>query len=76
MLWSENNQELVSSHSYKDGTDNSIFVWKMNQLQLEPLVKLDGHNGRILHMTFSPNGETLGKSNLNILGKFLSIFIL
>lgn len=54
LAWSENVNELVSTHGY---SQNQIVVWSyptMNQI-----ATLTGHSMRVLYLAVSPDGQTI-----------------
>ncbi|XP_056664697.1 fizzy-related protein homolog [Monodelphis domestica] len=54
LAWSKNDNELVSTHGYKE---NEIILWKYPSLT--QIAKLTGHSRRVLHLAMSPDGESI-----------------
>jgi cell division cycle 20-like protein 1, cofactor of APC complex len=55
LIWSKNSSnELVSTHGF---AHNQVIVWKYPTMQ--PLVKLLGHQQRVLYLAMSPDGESI-----------------
>uniref|UniRef100_A0A7S1KTC2 CDC20/Fizzy WD40 domain-containing protein n=1 Tax=Percolomonas cosmopolitus TaxID=63605 RepID=A0A7S1KTC2_9EUKA len=54
IAWSENVNELVSTHGY---SQNQIVVWKYPSMT--SLATLTGHTFRVLYLSMSPDGTTL-----------------
>ncbi|XP_033738603.1 cell division cycle protein 20 homolog isoform X2 [Pecten maximus] len=58
LLWSEEYHELVSSHGLtkSEGTEtNDLILWEETDFYFEPVVKLQQHIGRPLHLAMSPD---------------------
>lgn len=77
LVWSKTSKELVSAHGQPD---NQIRVWKVtsNSHSSCTLVRSTGldnaHSGRILHMTLSPDGQTLVTAGADESIKFWKAF--
>ncbi|KJE96555.1 Cdc20 [Capsaspora owczarzaki ATCC 30864] len=54
LMWSKNHKEIVASHGLPS---NRLTIWKYPTLQM--VAELNGHQGRVLHMAMSPDGETV-----------------
>jgi cell division cycle 20-like protein 1 (cofactor of APC complex) len=54
LLFSKNNNEIVSTHGY---SDNAIVVWKYPSMK--KVATLTGHSLRVLYLAMSPDGETI-----------------
>ena len=54
LLFSKNENELVSTHGY---SDNAIVLWKYPSMK--KLTTLTGHSLRVLYLAASPDGETI-----------------
>ncbi|XP_062611279.1 cell division cycle protein 20 homolog isoform X1 [Saccostrea cucullata] len=65
LLWSQEYQELASSHGSVTPENNDIVLWRMSRFQFEPLAKLQQHLARPLHMTLSPNGTTIASAGVD-----------
>jgi cell division cycle 20, cofactor of APC complex len=52
--WSTHYRELVTSHGY---SKNQLTVWKYPSLTR--VTELTGHTARVLHMSMSPDGQTV-----------------
>lgn len=52
LAWSQNTQEIVSTHGY---SQNQICVWKYPTMSL--LTTLTGHSYRVLYLSMSPDGQ-------------------
>jgi cell division cycle protein 20 (cofactor of APC complex) len=55
ILWSKTYRELISSHG---SNDNQLIIWKYPTMQKIWEVP-QAHSSRILHMTMSPDGQTV-----------------
>ena len=72
LLWSQEYQELASSHGAVTPENNDIVLWKMSRFQFEPQTRLQQHLARPLHMALSPDETTIGSiviSNLSFCAK-------
>lgn len=54
VAWSKHSSELVSTHGY---SLNQVVLWKYPSMQ--PIVKLQGHQLRVLYLAMSPDGESI-----------------
>lgn len=54
LLFSKNNNEIVSTHGY---SDNAIVVWKYPSMK--KVATLTGHSFRVLYLAMSPDGENI-----------------
>eukprot|EP00744_Colponema_vietnamica_P005646 GILI01008248.1.p1 GENE.GILI01008248.1~~GILI01008248.1.p1 ORF type:complete len:598 (-),score=120.08 GILI01008248.1:184-1977(-) len=54
VLWNHDGTELVSSHGY---SDNQLTLWRYPTLTR--ITDLIGHTSRVLHLTMSPDGQTV-----------------
>ncbi|XP_062843731.1 cell division cycle protein 20 homolog isoform X2 [Trichomycterus rosablanca] len=54
LLFAPNYKELVSGHGF---AHDKIFIWKYPSLT--KVTELEGHEGRILNLTLSPDGSTV-----------------
>ena len=54
LLFSKNNNEIVSTHGY---SDNAIVVWKYPSMK--KVTTLTGHSYRVLYLAMSPDGENI-----------------
>ncbi|CAD5216780.1 unnamed protein product [Bursaphelenchus xylophilus] len=54
VAWSKHSSELVSTHGY---SLNQVVLWKYPTMQ--PIVKLQGHQLRVLYLAMSPDGEAI-----------------
>lgn len=54
VLWNHDGTELVTSHGY---SDNQLTLWKYPTLTR--IADLIGHTSRVLHLTLSPDGQTV-----------------
>ena len=54
LRWSPHCKELVSAHGY---THNQLILWKYPSMV--KVAQFPGHTSRILHMTQSPDGQTV-----------------
>lgn len=54
ITWSENVNELVSTHGY---SQNQIVVWKYPTMT--SIATLTGHSYRVLYLSMSPDGQTI-----------------
>ncbi|KAI9252457.1 WD40-repeat-containing domain protein [Sporodiniella umbellata] len=58
LAWSQNTDEVISSHGYADpalSSSNEINIWKWDRR----LWTLSGHSSRVLYMSLSTDGNTL-----------------
>jgi cell division cycle protein 20 (cofactor of APC complex) len=69
LLWSSHEKELLSSHGF---SKNQLCVWKYPSLQL--VKELHGHTERVLHMTASPDGQTVCSAGADETLRFWKIF--
>lgn len=53
-MFSQNTQELITSHGY---SQNLVMVWKVPGLQ--QVGALPGHNKRVLYLGMAPDGESI-----------------
>ena len=54
LQWSQHDKELVSAHGY---SHNHLILWKYPSMAR--VAQLPGHTSRILHMSQSPDGQTV-----------------
>ena len=54
MVWSVNNNEIVSTHGY---SANHVVVWSVNPLKR--ITQLTGHQARVLYLAMSPDGKSI-----------------
>lgn len=54
LAWSQNTDELVSTHGY---SQNQIVLWKYPRM--EQIASLTGHTFRVLYLAMSPDGQTV-----------------
>lgn len=54
MVWSNNTDEIVTSHGY---SRYNLTVWDYQTM--DPVAILKGHSFRVLHMTLSADGTTV-----------------
>lgn len=54
MAWSENVNELVSTHGY---SHNQIHIWKYPSMR--PVASLTGHTDRVFYLAVSPDGRNI-----------------
>ncbi|KAL8953276.1 MAG: hypothetical protein Q9222_000842 [Ikaeria aurantiellina] len=54
LAWSENSNELVSTHGF---SQNQIVVWKYPSMT--QVASLTGHTYRVLYLAMSPDGQTV-----------------
>lgn len=65
LLWSQEYQELASSHGSVTPENNDIVLWRMSRFQFEPQTRLQQHLARPLHMALSPNGTTIASAGVD-----------
>ncbi|GAA99657.1 hypothetical protein E5Q_06360 [Mixia osmundae IAM 14324] len=58
LMFSRNNQELVSTHGFSSGkVQNQVCVWKYPSMT--QVATLTGHSLRVLYLAMSPDGQTI-----------------
>eukprot|EP00210_Caulerpa_lentillifera_P004336 g4135.t1 len=67
--WSENVNELVSTHGYNS---YAIKIWKVRTM--ESLVTIPGHSSRIVYMTTSPDGTSIATGAGDESVRFFTVF--
>nr|XP_022319263.1 cell division cycle protein 20 homolog [Crassostrea virginica] len=65
LLWSQEYQELASSHGAVTPENNDIVLWKMSRFQFEPQTRLQQHLARPLHMALSPDETTIASAGVD-----------
>ena len=70
LCWSSEYRELISSHGY---AENHLAIWDPESFQT-PLIKLEGHEGRILYMTQSPDGQVVATAAADETLRFWNCF--
>ncbi|GJQ12452.1 hypothetical protein GpartN1_g4243.t1 [Galdieria partita] len=54
LIWNRHDKEIVSSHGF---SQNQLIVWKYPSMV--KMAELTGHTSRVLHMSLSPDGQTV-----------------
>ncbi|KAL9587519.1 MAG: hypothetical protein Q9212_000221 [Teloschistes hypoglaucus] len=54
LVWSQNSNELVSTHGF---SQNQVVVWKVPSMT--QVASLTGHTYRVLYLAMSPDGQTI-----------------
>jgi len=67
--WSDTYKELVSSHGF---SDNQLCLWKYPTMT--KVREFRGHNSRVLHMSLSPDGNTVVSAGADETIRFWEIF--
>jgi cell division cycle 20-like protein 1, cofactor of APC complex len=69
LRWSDNVNELVSTHGY---SQNQIIVWSYPSMS--QLATLSGHNMRVLYLAVSPDGQTIATGAGDETLRFWNVF--
>ncbi|KAI0562477.1 cell division cycle 2 cofactor of APC complex [Gracilaria domingensis] len=69
ILWSPHEKELVTSHGF---SQNQLTVWKYPSLAR--MAELKGHSSRVLHMSLSPDGQTVVSAAADETLRFWKVF--
>lgn len=75
LVWSQEHQELLSSHG---NPSNALRLWKWQhsnaENSLQQLAELSGHEGRILHLASSPDGQAVATTSADETLRFWKCF--
>lgn len=74
LLWSSTHRELLSAHGQPS---NQLMIWNLNRdnsTTLSSLTELKGHDERILHVTLSPDGQTVASAAADETLRFWNCF--
>eukprot|EP00164_Ancoracysta_twista_P005535 GFYU01007591.1.p1 GENE.GFYU01007591.1~~GFYU01007591.1.p1 ORF type:complete len:434 (-),score=81.61 GFYU01007591.1:114-1415(-) len=69
LQWAKHDKELVSSHGF---SQNQLILWKYPTM--EKIVELKGHESRVLHLTQSPDGQTVVSAAADETLRFWKVF--
>jgi len=69
LLWSKNQNEIVTSHGFQN---NGLNIWDCKSMQ--KIAELKENESRVLNMAMSPNGETIASLSSDESLKFWKIF--
>ena len=73
LLWSSHHKELLSAHG---NPSNQLALWSCDSssFELSGRGHLSGHDDRVLHVTLSPDGETVVSAGADETLRFWSVF--
>lgn len=69
IVWSPHERELVTSHGF---SQNQLTMWKYPTLAR--MAELKGHTSRVLHMSLSPDGQTVVSAAADETLRFWKVF--
>jgi cell division cycle protein 20 (cofactor of APC complex) len=69
LVWSVSAKELLSSHGF---TNNQLCLWSYPSMN--KITELTGHTSRVLHMSLSPDGETVVSAAADETLRFWKVF--
>lgn len=69
IIWNPYDKEILSSHGF---SKNQLILWKYPTM--DKIIELNGHTNRVLHMSMSPDGNTVVSAAADETLRFWKVF--